>query len=183
MTMAPRQGFLVSLTKAINELKSLIVVAPEHLRGQLRGQSQARQLDLISRMRTTAWAPVAHRVSVQTMLIAARIRFLSTQVAQLDPELLSLLKQHPAGPALLPRPASDRCRGAVADQLVPRWPGPHRGRLRRPRLDIAARGQQRTTDPASPQPRRRPRPEPGPAHRGHHRDALRLRDPSLRSTP
>lgn len=126
MTMATRQGVLVSRTKAINELKSLIVVAPEHLRAQLRDQSSARQLELIARMRTTASAPVAHRVSVQTMkLIAARIRFLSTQVAQLDPELLSLLKQHPAGPTLL---AEAGVGPVVAAQLLISWS--HVGRVR-----------------------------------------------------
>ena len=39
MVLATRAGVLVSPTKAINELKSLIVVAPEHLRAQLRGLS------------------------------------------------------------------------------------------------------------------------------------------------
>ena len=39
MVFATREGVLVSRTKAINELKSLIVVAPEHLRVNLRGCS------------------------------------------------------------------------------------------------------------------------------------------------
>jgi len=34
--------------------------------------------------------------------IAARVRFLSAQLAELDPQLLS--KQHPAGPTLLDEP-------------------------------------------------------------------------------
>ncbi len=34
-----REGVLVSRTKAVNELKSLLVVAPEQLRAQLRGKS------------------------------------------------------------------------------------------------------------------------------------------------
>lgn len=45
MVFACREGVLVSRTKAINELKSLIVVAPERLRAQLRGRSLAVQLD------------------------------------------------------------------------------------------------------------------------------------------
>jgi hypothetical protein len=36
---------LVGRTKAINELKSLIVVAPEQLRAPLRGRPLAGQLD------------------------------------------------------------------------------------------------------------------------------------------
>lgn len=39
-----RQAVLVSRTKAINELKSLIVVAPERLRASLRGRPLATQL-------------------------------------------------------------------------------------------------------------------------------------------
>ena len=42
---ATRHAVLISRTKAINELKSLIIVAPEHLRASLRGQPPARQLD------------------------------------------------------------------------------------------------------------------------------------------
>jgi transposase len=38
---------LISRTKAINELKSLIIVALEHLRASLRGRPLARQLDHI----------------------------------------------------------------------------------------------------------------------------------------
>jgi len=43
MVFACREGVLVSRTKAINELKSLIVVAPEQLRAQLRGRSLTAQ--------------------------------------------------------------------------------------------------------------------------------------------
>lgn len=43
IVFACREGILVSSTKAINELKSLIVVAPEHLRAQLRSRSLAIQ--------------------------------------------------------------------------------------------------------------------------------------------
>jgi transposase len=42
--LATRHGVLVSRTKAINELKSLVVVAPEHLRARLRGCSLDKQL-------------------------------------------------------------------------------------------------------------------------------------------
>ena len=52
MVLATRQGLLGSRTKAINELKSLIVAAPEHLRAGLRGLSLAKQLDRIER-----WPP------------------------------------------------------------------------------------------------------------------------------
>jgi hypothetical protein len=57
--------------------------------------------------------------------IAARIHFLTGQVAKLDPELVELVKAHPAGPTLL----SELGVGpVVAAQLLVSWS--HRGRVR-----------------------------------------------------
>ncbi len=126
MVFACREGVLVSRTKAINELKSLIVVAPEHLRARLRGKSLASQLDRIEDLQVTTTAPVEERLSVFTLQsIASRIRFLSQQLAELDPQLLELIKQHPAGPALL---AEAGVGPVVAAQLLISWS--HRGRVR-----------------------------------------------------
>jgi len=117
---------LVSRTKAINELKSLIVVAPEHLRAHLRGLSLERQLARIEALSTPAGAEVEHRVTVSTLRsIAARVRFLQQQTAELDPELAALLAQHPAGPALLAEPGVGP---VVAAQVLVTWS--HRGRVR-----------------------------------------------------
>ena len=57
--------------------------------------------------------------------IAARIRFLLAQTAELDPELLALVKQHAAGPTLLAEPGVGP---VVAAQLLISWS--HRGRVR-----------------------------------------------------
>jgi hypothetical protein len=59
--LVTRQGVLVSRTKAINELKSLIVVAPEHLRSQLRSLPLAKQLDRIERLTSPVGASVEQR--------------------------------------------------------------------------------------------------------------------------
>jgi transposase len=126
MVFACREGVLVSRTKAINELKSLIVVAPEHLRAQLRGRSLARQLVRIEDLQITTPGSVEERLSVLTLQsIASRIRFLSQQLTELDPQLLDLIKQHPAGPALL---AEAGVGPVVAAQLLISWS--HRGRVR-----------------------------------------------------
>ncbi|WP_346179634.1 IS110 family transposase, partial [Streptomyces cuspidosporus] len=61
MVLATRAAVLVSRTKAINELKSLIIVAPEHLRAQLRGLSLARQPGRIEALQTPPGAEVEHR--------------------------------------------------------------------------------------------------------------------------
>jgi len=121
-----RHGVLVSRTKAINELKSLIVVAPEHLRARLRSQPLAKQLSVIEGMTTTAEAAVEYRVTLLTLQsIAARIGFLTTQLAAIDPELMGLITAHPAGPALLAEPGVGP---VVAAQVLISWS--HHGRVR-----------------------------------------------------
>ena len=124
--LVTRQGILVSGTKAINELKSLIVVAPEHLRAGLRGCSLRTQLDRIEALASPAGASIEHRITVLTLrCIAARVRFLLEQTDELDPELLALVSQHPAGPALLAEPGVGP---VTAAQLLVSWS--HRGRVR-----------------------------------------------------
>src|SRR6478672_8375921 len=124
--MATRQAVLVSRTKAINEFKSLIVVAPEDLRSGLRGQSLLKQLEFVELLTVPVGAAVDRRVTVLMLRsIAARIRFLLAQTAELDPELLALVKQHLAGPALLAEPGVGP---VVAAQLLVSWS--HRGRVR-----------------------------------------------------
>lgn len=126
MVFACREGVLVCRTKAINELKSLIVVAPEELRAQLRGRSLAVQLARIEQLQIVPAAPVEQRLSVFSLQsIAARVRFLSAQLAELDPQLLKLIKQHPAGPTLL---AEAGVGPVVAAQLLISWS--HHGRVR-----------------------------------------------------
>ncbi len=126
IVLTTRQAVLVSRTKAINELKSLIVVAPEQLRAQLRHRCLTKQLAVIDQLDTTPDAGVEHRITIVTLhLIAARIRFLAQQASQLDRELSQLLKQHPAGPARLAEPG---VAPVVAAQLLVSWS--HRGRVR-----------------------------------------------------
>jgi hypothetical protein len=102
--LVTRQAVLVSRT-AIDELKSLAVVAPKHLRAVLRGRPLTTQLTRIEQLSTSAEASVEHRITVLTLRsIAVRVRFLFEQASQLDPELLALVKQHPAGPTMLSEP-------------------------------------------------------------------------------
>ena len=126
MVLRTRHAVLVSRTKAINELKSLIVVAPEHLRAGLRRRSLPRQLACIEELQAPAGAACEHRITVFTLRsIAARVRFLTDQVADLDRELAALLREHPAGPALLVEPGVGP---VVAAQLLISWS--HSGRVR-----------------------------------------------------
>ena len=126
LVLTTRHAVLVSRTKAINELKSLIVVAPEHLRAGLRGCSLTTQLERIEHLHAPAEATIEHRVTIVTLRsIAARIRFLQQQTDHLDPQLAVLIAQHPAGPILLAEPGVGP---VVAAQLLVSWS--HRGRVR-----------------------------------------------------
>lgn len=126
LVLRTRQAVLVSRTKAINELKSVIVIAAEYLRAGPRGCSLAVQLDRIEHLHTPAQTTLEHRVTILTPhSIAARIRFLTQQGNDLDPELAALIAQHPAGPALLAEPGVGP---VVAAQLLLSWS--HRGRVR-----------------------------------------------------
>lgn len=126
LVIRTRHALLVSRTKAINELKSVIVTAPEHLRAGLRGVSLATQLNRVEMLVSPDSAGVEHRITVLTLRgIATRIRFLAAQISELDPELMSLVKAHPAGPALLAEPGVGP---VVAAQLLVSWS--HRGRVR-----------------------------------------------------
>jgi transposase len=51
--LAARQGAVVARTKAIGQLKALIVNAPEALRDQLRAGTTDQQLEKCSRLRTS----------------------------------------------------------------------------------------------------------------------------------
>jgi transposase len=121
-----RQAIMVSRTKAINELRSLIVVAPEHLRASLRGIALDKQPRRIGELDSPPTATIEHRATVLPLRsIAARVQFLRAQTAELDRELGSPVNAHPAGPALLAEPGVGLL---VAAHLLVSWS--HRGRVR-----------------------------------------------------
>lgn len=102
------------------------MVAPDHLRADLRGASLPTQLQRIADLNSPAQATVEHRITVLTLQsIAARIQFLIAQAAQLEPELTNLIREHAAGPTLLNEPGVGP---VVAAQLLVSWS--HRGRVR-----------------------------------------------------
>lgn len=151
---------LVSRTKAVNELKGLIVVAPDHLRVQLRGRSLARQLARIEELDTVPGASAEHRLTVFTLRsIAARIRFLTQTDHRTRPGTGAPPQATPSRSSAARR---TRCRTGrrrpTTGQLVSPRPGAQRSRLRRAGRNSTTRGQQRPTSPAPAQPQRRPSP-------------------------
>jgi transposase len=122
--LAARQGAVVARTKAIGQLKALIVNAPEALREQLRRGTTDQQLDKCSRLRTLPTHSVEHRTTVRAIrAVARRALFLEAEAAEHESELEQLVTA--ACPELLDKPGV----GAItAAQMIVSWS--HAGRIR-----------------------------------------------------
>ena len=122
--LAARQGAVVARTKAIGQLKALIINAPEALREQLRRGTTDQQLDRCSRLRTLPSHSVEHRATVRAIrAVARRALFLEAEAAEHESELEQLVTA--ACPELLDKPGV----GAItAAQFLVSWS--HAGRIR-----------------------------------------------------
>lgn len=122
--LAARQGAVVARTKAIGQLKALIVNAPEALREQLRRGTTDQQLDKCSRLRTLPTHSIEHRATVRAIrAVARRALFLEAEAAEHESELEQLVTA--ACPELLDKPGV----GAItAAQFLASWS--HAGRIR-----------------------------------------------------
>ena len=115
--LAARQGAIVARTKAIGQLKALIVNAPEGLRDQLRRGTTDQQLDRCARLRTLPTHSVEHRATVRAIrAVARRALFLEAEAAEHETELEQLVTA--ACPQLLDLPGV----GAItAAQFIVSW--------------------------------------------------------------
>lgn len=122
--LSTRAGTIRARTKAICQLKALIVSAPEQLRNQLRRGSTDEQLDRCARLRTLPRHDVEHRCTVRALRVCARqALFLEAQAADLESELEELVTA--AAPQLLNLPGV----GVIsAAQIIVSWS--HAGRIR-----------------------------------------------------
>ena len=122
--LAARHGAIVARTKAISQLKALIVNAPEALRDQLRRGTTDQQLDRCARLRTLPTHSVEHRATIRAIrAVARRALFLEAEAAEHETELEALVTA--ACPQLLALPGIGAITGA---QFLVSWS--HRGRLR-----------------------------------------------------
>jgi transposase len=86
--LATRRCVVDARTKAINQLKALIVSAPPGLRERLRGRCTAAQVRCCVRLRVHASHSIEHQVTVQAMRATARrIQLLEAEAAQHQAEL------------------------------------------------------------------------------------------------
>jgi transposase len=122
--LATREGAVVARTKAIGQLKALIVNAPEQLRQHFRSLTTDEQLARCARLRTGPSQSVEHRSTIIALRSAARRALaLEAEAADLESQLELLVRE--LAPALLAQPGV----GVIsAAQLFSAWS--HRGRFR-----------------------------------------------------
>jgi hypothetical protein len=122
--LATRRGAVAARTAAINQLKALVVGAPEALRGELRALGTAGQVAACARFAVQPQQPVEHRMTTRALRSTARrVQALTAEAAELEAELARLVA--PAAPSLL----ALRGVGPVsAAQVLCAWS--HPGRVR-----------------------------------------------------
>lgn len=119
-----RQGAITARTKAIGQLKALIVNAPQALRDQLRRGTTDEQLQRCSRLRTTPTQSIEHRSTVRVLRgTARRALALEAEAAEYETELEQLVLA--VCPVLLDRPGVGTI---TAAQFLISWS--HPGRIR-----------------------------------------------------
>jgi transposase len=122
--LTTRDGAIIARTKAIGQLKALIVNAPQALRDQLRRGTTDEQLNRCARLRTLPSHSVEHRATVRAIRATARrALMLEAEAAEHETELELLVTA--ACPQLLERPGI----GVItAAQFLISWS--HRDRIR-----------------------------------------------------
>jgi transposase len=90
--LAVRQGACAAKVSATNQLKALIVGAPEELRAELRVLATKRQIARCARLRDRPSRSLEHRMTVRALRSTAqRIQLLAAEAAELRAELERLV--------------------------------------------------------------------------------------------
>jgi len=119
-----RSGAIVARTKAIGQLKALIVNAPQSLRDQLRRGTTDPQLQRCARLRTLPGHTTEHRATIRAIRgTARRALALEAEASEYETELEQLVVA--ICPALLERPGIGTI---TAAQFLISWS--HSGRIR-----------------------------------------------------
>jgi transposase len=125
--LATRHSACAAKVSATNQLKALIVGAPEELRAELRGLATKRQVGRCARLRARPAHSLEHRMTVQALRSTARrVQHLAVEAAGLRAELERLVAA--VAPWLLELPGVGPISAA---QVLVSWS--HAGLARRPR--------------------------------------------------
>jgi transposase len=122
--LATRHGACRAKVSATNQLKALIVGAPEELRAELRGLASRQQIARCAALRDRPARSLEHRMTVRALRTTARrIQLLAAEAAELRAELERLVAA--VAPWLLELPGVGPISAA---QILVSWS--HAGRLR-----------------------------------------------------
>ena len=122
--LVTRRGAMRARTRAINQLKALVITAREQLRHQLRGLTSDELVTRCARLRTVPSHSLEHRATVIALRhTARRVLALKTEANELETELQAIVAR--VVPGLL---AETGVGPISAAQLYCSWS--HRGRLR-----------------------------------------------------
>jgi transposase len=122
--LATRHSACAAKVSAINQLKALIVGAPEELRAELRGLASKRQIARCAGLRDRPARSLEHRMTVRALRSTAqRVQLLAAEAAELRADLERLVAAF--APWLLELPGVGPISGA---QILVSWS--HAGRLR-----------------------------------------------------
>jgi transposase len=122
--LATREGAVLARTKAISQLKALLVNAPEQLRHHFRPLTTDEQLARCARLRTSPAQSVEHRATIIALRSAARRALaLEAEAADLESQLELLVRE--LAPALIAEPGVGILSAA---RLLNAWS--HQGRFR-----------------------------------------------------
>ncbi len=118
-----REGAVLARTAAINQLRALIVAAPEPLRASLRGLAFAELVDRCAHLRPNARDATTRASALALRSTARRIQALSTEARLLRREITQLVET--TAPKLLAEPGVGPISAA---RVLIAWS--HRGRFR-----------------------------------------------------
>jgi hypothetical protein len=128
--LATRHSACAAKVSAINQLKALIVRAPEELRAELRGLATKRQIMRCAWLRDRPSRSLEYRMTIKALRSTAqRIQRLAVEAAGLRVDLEQLVAA--VAPWLLELPGVGPI-SPGAGQLVLCWPAAFRGGLRCP---------------------------------------------------
>jgi transposase len=173
-----RVGAVKARTQAGNQLRDLVVTAPEQVRRQLAGLPSGRQVDVAARFRPQNLANPAEGARAAMASVAHRHQSLTMEIARLDAAPGELVTRAAPAGSWPSRAWPPGRRPAAGHHRRQPWPGPQGGQLRRPVRRQPGGRLLRQADPPPAQPRRRPAgqlralddrhdpPGPRPAHQG-----------------
>ena len=174
-----RAGVVRARTAAINELKALVLTAPDDLRQELRHLTTRALVKRCAAFRDTPQRPVAERCARNTMRsIARRIICFNDEVAVHDTAMKQLIDE--AAPQLVAEPGIGRHRRNVLHRLVTPRTLSQRSCLRPAcRRCATANDIGPTPGPSPPQPQRRPATQQRSLRRRAHPKPQRPSHPRL----